>query len=300
MSSVPFIFIHIGETQFPTYVNISLAQCHRWNPTNPIYFISNKIHAMQINLAYVNHIFLEDIKQTDKHQIFNHISGLDKGFRDGFWKYTTERLFVLEDFCIQYSISEAYHIENDNMVYFNSTELIDQFRKVNGLSSPALSQSENTFGILYMNNISTLGELTTSLLYNKSNTNEMGLGSKFFNTNTSTTSFLPSIPPIDTNLTSSEKRYISDNIDGFKGVFDPAQYGQWLGGIDPRNGDAEKTKPLTFSNTCARIEAHKFTYVAVLESCGLNRIHIQESTLNIDYPIYVIHVHSKNCSGFFI
>jgi len=300
MSSVPFIFIHIGETHYPTYVSVSLAQCHRWNPTNPIYFISNKIHASHIDLPYVQHIFLEDIKQTDKHQIFNHISGLDRGFRDGFWKYTTERLFVFEDFCIQYDIGEAYHIENDNMVYFNSVELIDQFRKVNGLSSPALSQSENTFGILYMNNITILGELTGFLLYNRENANEMILGSKFFNAHNTKTSFLPSIPPIDKNLTDDEKRYISANIDGFKGVFDPAQYGQWLGGIDPRNGDAEKSKPLVFSNTCARIEANKFTYVAVSETCGLNRIHIQESTLNIDYPIYVIHVHSKNCSGFLI
>ena len=300
MSSVPFIFIHIGETQYPSFVSVSLAQCHRWNPTNPIYFISNRIHATHINFPYVQHIFLEDIKQTDKHQIFNHISGLDKGFRDGFWKYTTERLFVFEDFCIQHNIKEAYHIENDNMVYFNSTELIDQFRKVNGLSSPALSNSENSFGILYLNNIDTLGELTTSLLYNRDNENEMHLGSKFFNAHKTTTSFLPSIPPIDANLTDGEKRYISDNIEGFKGVFDPAQYGQWLGGIDPRNGDAEKSKPLTFSNTRARIEANMFMYSVVQESCGLNRIHIQESALNVDYPIYIIHVHSKNCRGFFI
>jgi len=294
---IPFIFIHIGNI-FPNHVKVSLEQCYKWNKDCPIYFICSNIHKDIINFSYINVIFLEDIAASEKHHIFNKISGLDIGFRDGFWKYTTERLFVLEDFCIQNNIKECFHIENDNMVYFSATELINVFRNsVNGISSPALADDENTFGILYCNNINVLGELTLTLLYNPTNENEMGLGSKFFHNYPQYTSFLPSIPLSDLTLSDIEKKYIANNIDKFNGIFDPAQYGQWLGGVDPRNFESG---PFQFSNTRAKIQANTFNYNIVEESNGLKRYYISDKGANINLPIYILHIHSKFCDKFLL
>lgn len=294
---IPFIFIHIGNT-FPNYVKTSLEQCHKWNTNCTIYFICSNLHKDVIQQPYVQVVFLEDIQLTEKHDIFNKISGLDMGFRDGFWKYTTERLFVLEDFCIQNNIYECFHIENDNMVYFSASDLLDTFRKsVNGISSPALAHDENTFGILYCNNINILGELTLTLLYNPTNQNEMGLGSTFFHNHVNNTSFLPSIPLTDSTLSDVDKKYIANNIDIFNGIFDPAQYGQWLGGVDPRNFESG---PFQFSNTRAKIQANTFNYTIVEEINGLKRYYICDESKNINLPIYILHIHSKFCDKFLL
>ena len=296
---IPFIFIHLGSHSIPTYLNDSIDQCRLWNRENTIYVLCSEVNREQCNRKDVEYVFIESLKRTEHHERFIETTKLDNEFRSGFFKHTSERLFTLEDFCIDFSITEFIHLENDNMIYFSTDDIIDAFRStVRGISAPAMSYDYVIFGIMYCNDLKALTAFNQYTVENTFST-EMNAGAAFFDANHTTTSYLPSTTQ---NIITDVRyiRYSSSNIGVFKGVFDPAQYGQWLGGIDPRNGDAEKSKPLTFSNTCARIEAHKFTYVAVKENCGLNRIHIQESSLNVDYPIYIIHVHSKNCAGFFI
>ena len=135
---VPFIFIHLGTQFFPNYVNIAIDQCKYWNPSSTIYFISSECHKHKIHNKSVHHIFLESIAISPNRKRFIDTSTLDTIFRNGFWKYTTERLFVLEDFCNSNNISEFFHLENDNMIYFNSNLLLDKFRKYsNGLMGKA-------------------------------------------------------------------------------------------------------------------------------------------------------------------
>jgi hypothetical protein len=283
---VPFIFIHIGEIFFPEYVSIAIEQCRKWNPKNPIIFIRSKVFNNILFSSNITYIDIESINKTDKHIIFENTSRLDTTFRNGFWKYTTERLFFLEDYCIQNSINELFHLENDNMVYFNAEQLINVFRDTtNGITSPALAEDENTFGLLYSNNLNIFSLFTETLLYNNNNMNEMSLGSIFFKNNNC--SFLPSIPCIY-DIEDNKKQFISNNIDKYNGIFDPAQYGQWLGGIDPRNGES---KPYAFSNTRAIIEANNFEYYI-----KDNRYYIKKD--NITYPIYLLHIHSKHLNNF--
>lgn len=279
MSEIPFIFIHIGEDFFPDYVNSALNQCRVWNPKNPIYFISSKVHSGKCKSISINHIFIEDIPLTDFHKQFCDTTRLNTSFRNGFWRYTTERLFALEDFCISQNITEFFHLENDNMVYFNAEELISKFRStVNGLSCPALP-TKAIMGIVYCNDIVYLSKLTSYFLTCGIHDNEMIIATTFFNQNLIT--YLPSIP-FESNA------FFSKNADIFEGIFDPAQYGQWLGGVDPRN---ESSAPFTYSNPEAEIMPHTFQY-SKKEIKGLLRWYIENT------PIYTLHIHSKNLKDF--
>ena len=288
MSNVPFIFIHLGTEFFPDYVNVAIEQCRRWNPSNPIYFASSCVHSDKVS-SECTPIFVEDLTITEQHSIFLDISNLDMTFRNGFWKYTTERIFVLEEVCNHLGIQEFFHAENDNMIYFNSFDLINVFRNtVNGLASPSLAANQAVFGFMYCNDIQTLSNLAKFLI--TTDCNEMVSGAHFFTIYNTKTRYLPSIPDINNVLSLNDKYRVSNNIEGFKGIFDPAQYGQWLGGIDPRNG---QSAPYVFSNTCATIQANEFTYDKRMEENGLSRYYINEL-----YPIYVLHIHSKNLSIF--
>ena len=292
MSNVAFIFIHLGTEFFPDYVNTAIEQCRLWNPTNPIFFVSSHIHADKITKE-CTHISIEHLPLTHHHSEFINKNTLDTSFRHGFWRYTTERFFVLEEVCRYLNITEFFHVENDNMVYFNASELIHAFRNtVNGIASTSLTDIKLIFGFMYCNNIETLSDLT-SYLVNTEN-NEMETGAKFFKLYNKNTQYLPSIPDIDNILSLEDKTRVTHNIETFNGVFDPAQYGQWLGGIDPRN---DVSKAYTYSNPSAAIQPDQFTYSNRIEDSGLFRYYINKH--GVSYPLYTLHIHSKKLAEFY-
>ena len=302
-NNIPFIFIHLGDKFFPEYTEYTFKQCKKWNPDNDIYFICSDVHKSKIDTNLVKFISISSLTQTEHHKKYNNDVKIDEGFRDGFWRFTTERLFTLEDFCLQYNITEFLHLENDNMIYFNANEFTDIFRKsVNGISTMVATRGEIVLGMMYCNNIETLSNFTKFLLENKSGSNssnnEMVIGQKFFDLNKNTTSYLPSIPliPNTPELNDDEKYKISNNISIFNGVFDPGQYGTWLGGIDPRNGDF---KPFTYINQGNIITPDKFKYELKTESNNNKRYYIINKENNIDLPIFILHVHSKKLNEFY-
>jgi hypothetical protein len=237
-------------------------------------------------------VFIEDIPQSDNHKLFLDVNNLDTSFRNGFWKFTTERLFVLQDICSMLGIGEFFHVENDNMVYFRGQDIRPALRShVNGIASPSLEQYRNSFGILYCNDIQVLKNLNTTLI--PCNVNEMTSGASFFHMNPTTTLYLPSIPDVHDTLSDADRQRVSSRIEEFGGIFDPAQYGQWLGGIDPRNGESA---PYIYSNPAAAITPDKFKYTKVIEPSGLSRYYIAQD--NHQYPIYVLHIHSKQLDTF--
>jgi hypothetical protein len=176
------------------------------------------------------------------------------------------------------------------MLYFNANDMISIFREtIKGISAPALSMTELTFGIMYCNDLDALSKLTMELL-TPDDSNEMQKSSRFFNKNKLTTRYLPSIPLSSAiHLTEDQQYFISNNFDKFKGIFDPAQYGQWIGGIDPRNGPSV---PFTFSNTATLVQPNKFEYRLGDD----NRYYIKDG--GEEFPIYLLHIHSKKLDKF--
>lgn len=299
---IPFIFIHLGTDPeyFPHYVNDAVTQCRKWNKENTIYFISSKCFEKYFNLSEnIIHIFIEGIEISEKHKIFQNSTRLDNTYKGGFWRLTTERLFVLEDFCLQFNINEFYHLENDNMMYFSSNELINLFRQTtNGIASTTHGKNNVIFGLLYCNNLEILYKLTEFYLINNTGENEMLVAKKFFNKYRDNTTYLPTVPISKTDIVLSDLEYqiYLSNIELFNGIFDPAQYGQWLGGVDPRNAES---RPFLFVNENPdneNIKVDKFQYEK--ETINSLERYIAINKNKTSYPIYLLHIHSKNLINF--
>lgn len=300
---IPFIFVHLGEDFFPEWIEYAFKQCKLWNKDNTIYFICSSVHLSKFDNKLVTHIDLNTLNKTEHHKQYDIDVPVDNSFRHGFYRFTTERIFVLEDFCIQYNIKEFIHLENDHMVFFSVNDLHNLFRNsVNGISAPVTNPNEICFGILYCNNIDVLSKLSKYLLEKKSgssnNNGDMIYGLEFFRNNKESTAYLPSTPIIDNTLSDEDKILVSQNIDKFKGVFDQGKYGVWLSGEDSRNPGA--SGPYKRTNPTNIISADKFIYEKSKESNNLQRYHIINKEHSIDLPIYVFHVHSKKLQDFYL
>jgi hypothetical protein len=293
-ATCPFIFVHIGSTYFPDHVVYAIKQARTFNPDAEIYFIAEGVHAEKVAGWPCQFVPLEDVPVSTKRREFNANSTLNREWRFGFWHYTTERLFVLEDFLAWRKIHESIHLENDNMIYFRLEHMLPILREeYKGLAAPYLGKGELTFGILYVKDLGALCNLNTFLLgMRHSKENEMKLGCHFFLENPSEADFLPVVSN-ECEVRENDLRMATAHGSAFRGVFDAAAYGQYMGGIDERNGDGLN---LGFVNQTAAYPADQFKYewTHFEGSLRFPTIHRHGNS----WPIYVLHVHSKHLAEF--
>jgi hypothetical protein len=126
-----------------------------WNPSERIVFVAEEKHRASMT-SICEFVPLESVPCGMKRRAFQERCVLDSKFRGGFWKYSTERLFVLEDYLDFAGINECIHLENDNMIYFSVESMLPTLRKeYSGLAAPYLGKGEMTFGILYVKDATT-------------------------------------------------------------------------------------------------------------------------------------------------
>jgi hypothetical protein len=276
---------------FPEHVNTCIGQIRKWNPDVRIVFIADEVHREKVSGC--EFVPLESVQCGVKRATFQERCILDSNFRGGFWKYSTERLFVLEDYLQQSGISECIHLENDNMIYFSAEQMLPMLRKeYTGLAAPYLGRGELTFGILYVKNTLALHDMNVFILgLSHTGDNEMRLGCRFFLMNHEEADFLPTVSN-ECEIRDSDYPFATAHGEAFRGVWDAAAYGQYLGGIDERNGAGRQ---VGFVNeTCAfRTDQFEFTWT---DSDGLKypRAHRHGHS----WPIYILHVHSKQLHEF--
>lgn len=280
---VPFIFVHLGK-HFPEYCNDSIEQVRLWNPGARILFVAEGCHRGKVDCEFIE---LGSIPVSAKRAHFLKTTRLDSTFREGFWKFTTERLFVLEDVMGFMGIDECVHLENDIMVYFNLDEMLHRLRSAVGKKFAAtyLGGQQLTYATLYIGDLFSFSQLTTYLVSQKSSENEMSLGYTFYTENPEYCAFLPTYP-VDNGVIES---YIG--AERFKGVWDAAAYGQYIGGIDPRNGEGG---PGFVNQNCA-FRSDEFTYSWSSEG-GLKYPVISKGRLS--WPLYSLHIHSKELAKY--
>jgi hypothetical protein len=224
------IYVHIGK-HLPEYLYDSVYQSLLINPDIKIYIlldntlvdrVRNKIKCFNLNDScyfQVECVPLSILESFDKIEKYSEIAKrLPKDtvlFRDSFWISTTSRFFYIEQFMKLYSISEAFHIENDIML-FESLNNIKSSLNENSLYMVQDHVSRVVPSIIYIPDYKTISKLNDFIL-------EI-LKTNFMN---------------DMNLLGMypDKKlfpYTFDNNDS-KYIFDGAAIGQFLGGVDPNN-----------------------------------------------------------------
>jgi hypothetical protein len=232
---------------------------------------------------------LSTIPLMPEHIQFQKTTVLDSTFRGGFWRFTTERLFVLHDWMSATGITECLHLENDIMLYMDISAIVPTLRGAGTLAAPAHGADTLCFSMLYCGG--PLTEFLFSLAAGRSSANEMQRGADFWEDNPTTCFFLPVVPS-STTLHPAAVRARYENP-AFSCVFDAAAHGQYLGGEDPRNGP----RGPGFVNEDAEFRTDQFAYI--WRKDGAERLY----PLLIDkdgreWPIANLHIHSKRLKDF--
>jgi hypothetical protein len=184
----------------PDYARIAVQQARKWNPETPIFFLSSSIPEGGYG-AGEEWIAIDTIPKTPEHIRFNETSPLDVSFRNGFWRFTTERLFTLHDWITWKGVSECIHIENDINLYYDLSTLLPTFRSTcKGISAPFQGEAKTKqrihmcYSIVYCNRPEALKDFMFFLAASPSTIDEMQRGGEYWMDNDDACSLLPVVP----------------------------------------------------------------------------------------------------------
>jgi len=267
------ILVHIGES-FPDYLNTCIAQISSVSAIH-VHVLVNRCNTERVKGAMT--VFpLEMIPKDDLQTQFETQSQLDSSFRAGFWKYTSLRFFYLYNYVKMAKLTDIFHIEYDNLIYYDIFQNIIPFRsKEMWCVMDAPNRCIPSF--LYFKGLSIMERLLTTIIDSSARRmNDMQSLAVFYNKNRGEVGALPIVSvyvdPIDP--------LYYEHAAAFGHLFDGACIGQYVGGVDPRNQAGDT---VGFINETSVIKCNKMTVVFVDKKPVLNGI-----------PLVNLHIHSKD------
>lgn len=305
------VFVHIGKL-LPVYLQDALEQARLFNPNAQIILIANQAPIIQndkqiqevLDSQNIKTVFCEDLAMSKNHQIFLRETPLDKNYRDGFWRYATERFFYLEELMIQESLRNVFHIENDNMLYVNLEDLLPVFMQYTNIAAIFDSDTRCIPNFMYFAHSKALSRLMKYWTINVGkHLNDMEIPLHFKNQyGRSVLDYLPVLMPdylkkyqlksYVGEYTAKDPYVFCNKFELFQSVFDGAALGQYLGGIDPRNGES---KPGYINETCLFNPSY-YDYTWIIDEEGRSVPYLIFD--NKLYRINNLHLHSKNLKDF--
>lgn len=265
--------ILVSAGNFQEYIKTNIDQLLKFNFDIHIiidnaFFKYMKDYKNLVNLVDANELHTDfDNKQTP-----------NKSFRNGFWHYTSKRLFLVNEYIKKYNIKNVIHIENDVLLY---SDMNYDFDKKIYITMD--SNNRCIPGIIYIPSYELFNKLIEKYDYSK---NDMvNLGIFYHNNKDIVTTF-----PIFNN--SIEKNIYNENFEKFDSIFDGAAMGQYLGGVDPLNKAGDTTG---FVNETCVIKYDKYIFEWVKNGLYyVPYIKINNSMVLINN----LHIHSKNLQRF--
>lgn len=301
------VFIHLGNT-IPEYLPTAISQARIFNEKSPIYLILNrrayKKSESVLKQEKVKIVFYENLRQSPEHIRFKKKSTLDKKFRSGFWAYASERFFSLDDFMHQFEIEDVFHLENDNMLYADLNEILPIVKsRYPGIAATFDNDLRCVPGIIYFSNPKAIHKLIQYMvLVADHGLNDMEMIGQFGEISSS--DVIDHLPVVSSDYserhhlvsqigeqTKKPERY-SNHFNEFSCLFDAACIGQYLGGIDKRNGESK----VGFINESSLYNPQNFDHFWKVDARGRKVPYIGFYGKQI--PYINLHIHSKNLKEF--
>lgn len=308
-SEYSIVFIHIGK-QLPPYAEIAFKQAREFNPDCAIILLAseealiNRHEDPNLNLELIS---CESLVKTSDHLRFIQDSTLDRQWAGGFWIHTSQRFMYLNDLMIQYGLKNVFHLEYDNMLYADLSELLPAFHgSYQGIAGTFDNDERCIAGFIYIPNCEVMSQMA------KCFADCAGRGSVAFNDQGMIThfknlygkDFIDYLPVISeeyvnhNNLVSPMGQTVQDkyrfcqNLDVFDSIFDGAALGQYMGGVDPIHGSSNPG----FINERCVFNPSLLAYEWTLDDRGRNIPYIvyQNKRLRINN----LHIHSKRLALF--
>ncbi len=213
------VFVHLGPAP-AAHLWLNLKRHSELFPENPAQIIlSEKTHAQEAENLGIPITYYQPSEYHD--QLLESLSN-EFAFRQGFWRYTLERLFALETYHEQHPNQSILHIESDVLLMPNFP--FSEFDSSNEITWMNYNQGHDVSAILFSPRIEEttwlVRELEKLLVTDKSLTDMTALA-KIRAMNPDRVNQLPGV-------TESKYKALSH-------CYDSAVLGMWLCGEDPRN-----------------------------------------------------------------
>jgi len=264
---------------FQEYIIINIEQLLKLNHNN-IHVITNKQILYNFD-NYKDKIKLYIVEDFERDLFkFNSTSTLNNFFRNGFWRLSSYRFFIIYEFMYKYNIENVIHLENDVLIYYNCDLLLPLLDKKK-LYIPFDCFRRNIASIVFIPNHHIFEEILHN--YNK-NIDDMY---NFRNIQLKT-QLIENFPIFKLCNINEEYKFVTKNYDIFNMIFDGAAIGQYLGGIDPRNKTGN-TKGFINETCIIKYNNYSFEWDDKKPFLILK---------NEKIPIFNLHIHSKNLKEF--
>jgi hypothetical protein len=148
------VFVYLGG-YIPAYVADSMHQARIFNPESPIYCIMSDdaiAHHQSLGAQIAGDgvciINTGQLVSTPAHELFKRMCH-DRPLT-GYWRYTTERFFYVDELMRQYNLRDLFQIECDVMVYIDFADAIDILRQTGArIASPFLNDYTASVSVVY-------------------------------------------------------------------------------------------------------------------------------------------------------
>ena len=234
------IMFHTGgvtwlpENKLPLFIECNFKQFRLFNPEVNVYFLTDKQHLS-------NEVFKKyNILPFDKDQFYsNKIREFESLFniydKNDFWTVTATRLIYIENFMADMNLTNVYHFENDVLIYYNLAAHDKTFRSLyNDMAITVGGEIVAMTGFMFIKHSGALADMTKYFIdmlrrfgiqgtcdrYRIPMVNEMFLMRQYG----------IDFPGQLRNLPTMPFGEYSENVEAFNSLFDPASYGQFVGG----------------------------------------------------------------------
>lgn len=272
-------YVHLGSN-LPRHLLLSLKRHRSIFPEQRIVLIVDQY--VETSLLIEVEIFKIDSDNLNS-ELFDIMSQhLDFNFRNGFWKFTLQRLFALNEFHQTVPESHLVHIESDVLVMpefpwnkFGSLKKIAWLRVNNNIDVAAIVFLPNSSSTLHFTT-----EIAKMIRKNPA-INDMQALHEYANQNPNRQVYLPSLTPKTVRNIDLIKEADLEMLAHFGGIFDPLILGLWYFGQDPKNSFGIRRRYLDDPN-------HDLNPKSSLLSFSNGTLQDQNGT-----KIFSLHVHSK-------
>lgn len=283
------VLFHSGQV-LPNYLEDNFKQFRFFNPEMVVDFLTD-FHHLE-NPLFAKYSITPINKDEFYSEKVHHFERLFARASGDFWTLAATRLIYLENYMRLRGVSDVYHFENDVLIYYNLAQYNSIFKHFPGIAITVGGPDKCMTGFSFIKNFAALRHMTdyfihlledyglegTKRKYKLDMVNEMTLMRVYSSDGDSKITPLPTMPVAPMNI----------NLEKFGSLFDPASWGQFIGGTQGEGPGAMPKDHYIGQFLRGQTEIH-LTWIIV------DRLKVPCFIYNGEaYRINNLHIHSKN------
>jgi hypothetical protein len=288
MNNLEIVFVHLGKSKSKVLIpNMELI--HQMFPQTLINCIVSDDFSLTKKMPEYVKIFSYKASM-EVNEIFK-LKSIDSSFRNGFWRYSLERLIAIESLHSENRNQAYLHVESDILLLPQFP--LKKFLLLKQISWLPVNKENDIASLVYFPRYNLTKEFKKDLLQYMNNsdspTDMKGL-SKLRDHHPDKYKTLPSYHSLLPKLNTVKIDEPNESEVDFGGIFDGSKIGMWLTGIDPRNAygflELFSTEKLTSDKSYIDPSAYKVRFNEK------NELYFENGDKQIS--IYNLHIHSKS------